>query len=136
MISNVKDKKLRHRIYQAGFRSLIKVIEEKCLEKGAHVVKVNPRETSSTCPFCNSKLMRGDAPRQLKCPKCNVEIGRDVVAVLNLEKRYLTLEGQMPFVPMPDESTLEVAVLPMKEWMRRKSLPLMQHATVLNKVKR
>ncbi len=136
MISNVKDRKLRHRIYQAGFRSLVKVIEEKCLEKGAHVVKVNPRGTSSTCPFCNSKLMRGDAPRQLKCPKCNVEMGRDVVAVLNLEKRYLTLEGHLPFAPMPDESALEVAVLPMKEWMRRKSLPQIQYATVLNKMKR
>ena len=81
-------------------------------------------------------MYRGDAPRQLRCPKRNVEMNRDVVAVLNLKKRYLTLEGHMPFAPMPDESTLEVAVLPMKEWMRRKSLPLMQHATVLNKVKR
>ncbi|WP_222829533.1 IS200/IS605 family accessory protein TnpB-related protein [Archaeoglobus profundus] len=123
MISNVNDKKLRHRIYQAGFRSLIKVIEEKCLERGVSVVKVDPRGTSSTCPFCNSKLMRGDAPRQLKCPKCNVEMGRDVVAVFNLEKRGLTLKGHVPFVPMPDESTPEVAVLPMKVWMRRKFLP-------------
>ncbi len=136
MISNVNDKKLRHRIYQAGFRSLIKVIEEKCLERGVHVVKVDPKETSSKCPFCNSKLMRGDAPRQLKCPKCNIKMGRDVVAVLNLEKRYLTLEGHVPFAPMPDESTPEVAVLPMKEWIRRKSLPLTQFDIVLNKMRR
>ena len=61
-------------------------------------------------------------PRQLKCPRCGFKAGRDVVAVLNLERKYLTLKGLVPLAPMPDEPTLEVAVLPMKEWMRRKSL--------------
>ena len=101
MISYVNDKKLRYRIYQAGFRGLIKVIEEKCLERGVSVVKVNPKETSSKCPFCNSKLMRGNAPRQLKCPKCSIKMGRDVIAVLNLEKIYLTLKGHVPFALCP-----------------------------------
>ena len=32
---------------------------------------------------------------------------------------------------MPNELALEVAVLPMKEWMRRKSLPQLQYVTVL-----
>jgi len=122
MINNVRSKELRHRVYQAGFRSIIKIIEEKCIEKGVHVVKVDPKNTSSVCPFCGSKLMRGNAPRRLKCPKCGIEMDRDVAAVLNLEKRYLTSEGCVPFTPMPDDSALEVAVLPMKEWMRRKSL--------------
>jgi len=31
------------------------------------------------------------------------------------------LEGCVPFTPMPSELTLEVAVLPVKEWARRKS---------------
>jgi putative transposase len=66
--------------------------------------------------------MRGNAPRQLKCPKCGFKAGRDVVAVLNLERKYLTSEGCVPFTPMPSEPTLEVAALPMKEWVRRKSL--------------
>jgi putative transposase len=122
MIENVKDSMLRHRIYQAGFRGMIKAIEEKCLERGVPVVKVDPRNTSSKCLFCGSKLMRGEAPRQLKCPRCGFKAGRDVVAVLNLERKYLTLKGLVPLAPMPSEPTLEVAVLPMKEWMRRKSL--------------
>jgi hypothetical protein len=41
---------------------------------------------------------------------------------LNLEKRYLTSKGLVPLAPMPSEPALEVAVLPMKEWARRKSL--------------
>jgi putative transposase len=42
--------------------------------------------------------------------------------VLNLERKYLTSEGCVPFTPMPSEPTLEVAALPMKKWVRRKSL--------------
>jgi len=122
MIKGVKDPALRHRIYQAGFRGMVKTIEEKYLERGIPIVKVDPRNTSSTCPFCNSKLMRGNAPRQLKCPKCRFKAGRDIVAVLNLEKKYLTSKGLVPLAPMPRDPTLEVVVLPMKGWARRKSL--------------
>jgi putative transposase len=122
MIRDVRDPVLRHRIYQAGFRGMVKAIEEKCLERGVPVVKVDPRSTSSTCPFCGSKLMRGDAPRQLRCPRCGFRSGRDVIAVLNLEKKYLTLKGLVPLAPMPSDPALEVAVLPMRGWARRKSL--------------
>jgi len=122
MIRDVRDPVLRHRIYQAGFRGVVKAIEEECLERGVPIFKINPRNTSSICPFCNSKLMRGNASRQLKCPKCGFESSRDVVAVLNLEKKYLTSKGCVSFTPMPSEPTLEVVVLPMKEWVRRKSL--------------
>jgi len=45
-----------------------------------------------------------------------------VTAVLNLRKKYLTSKGCIPFTPMLNDSTLEVAVLPMKGWVRRKSL--------------
>jgi putative transposase len=122
MIRDVRDSALRHRIYQAGFRGMVKAVEKKCLEKGVPVAKIDPRNTSSKCPFCGSKLMRGDAPRQLKCSRCGFKAGRDVIAVLNLERKYLTLKGLVPLAPMPDDPTLEVAVLPMKEWVRRKSL--------------
>ena len=122
MIRDVRDSALRHRIYQAGFRGMVKAIEEECLERGVPVVKVDPRNTSSKCPFCNSKLMRGNAPRQLKCPRCGFSAGRDVVAVLNLERKYLAVKGLVPLAPMPSEPTPEVAVLPVKEWVRRKSL--------------
>ena len=122
MIKGVRDTSLKHRIYQAGFIGMVKAIEEKCLEKGVPVVKVDPRGTSSTCPICSSKLMRGIAPRRLKCPRCGFEAGRDAVAVVNLEKKYLTLKGSVPLTPMPSDPAPEVAVLPVKEWTRRKSL--------------
>jgi putative transposase len=101
---------------------VVKAIEEECLEGGVPVAKVDPKGTSSRCPFCSSKLMRGNASRRLKCSKCGVEMGRDVVAVMNIEKRYLTYKGLVPLAPMPCEPALEVAVLSMREWARRKSL--------------
>uniref|UniRef100_A0A7C2FRU0 Transposase n=1 Tax=Thermosphaera aggregans TaxID=54254 RepID=A0A7C2FRU0_9CREN len=122
MIRDVENPVLRHRIYQAGFRSVARDIEEKCLERGVPVVKLDPRNTSSTCPLCDSKLMRGNAPRRLKCLVCGVEMDRDVIAVLNLEKKYLALKGLMPLASMPSDPAPEVAVLPVKEWARRKSL--------------
>jgi len=122
MIRDVRDSVLRHRVYQAGFRGMVKAIEDKCLERGIPVAKVDPRNTSSTCPYCNSKLMRGNAPRQLRCPRCGFRAGRDVIAVLNLEKKYQTLKGLVPLAPMPSDLTLEVAVLPVKGWARRKPL--------------
>ena len=33
MIRDVRDPALRHRIYQAGFRGMVKATEEKCLER-------------------------------------------------------------------------------------------------------
>jgi len=82
MVRDVKDPALRHRIYQAGFRGVVKAIEEECLERGVPVVKLGPRGTSSTCPICGSKLMRGNAPRYLRCTRCGFGAGKDVLAVL------------------------------------------------------
>jgi len=105
MIRDVKNSTLRHRIYQAGFIGMVRAVEEKCLEEGVPVARIDPRNTSSTCPLCGSKLVRGNAPRQSKCSRCRFEAGRDVIAVLNLKKKYLTSKGLMPLAPMPSDST-------------------------------
>jgi len=39
MIRNIHNKKLRHRTYQAGFRTLLKTIIEKCEEKGVLYIR-------------------------------------------------------------------------------------------------
>ena len=51
------------------------------------IVKVNPKETSSKCPKCSSKLVE-DGYRTLKCSKCNHIGDRDVVATINLYKKF------------------------------------------------
>ncbi|WP_053240391.1 zinc ribbon domain-containing protein [Pyrobaculum islandicum] len=98
MISRIDDPVLRDRIYRAGFKSTLREIIQKAREHGIPVVKVDPRGTPSLCPCCGR------------------EWGRDVAAVINIEKRALK-EGRVPPGPTP-----EVAWLPMKAWARRKSL--------------
>ncbi len=124
MALRANGKLLRHRIYQAGFRAMLKAIVEECLENDVPYALVNPRGTSSTCPFCGSKLVRGCA-RRLRCPGCNLQAGRDVIAVLNLEKRYLQMGGAVPFTPKPHEAGAK----PMNPVQRAKSPPQIQIAT-------
>ncbi len=97
MISRINNKMLRHRIYQAGFRGLLNTIVDKCMEYDVPYALVNPRKTSSTCPICNSILVRGNASRQMVCPKRKYQACRDIIAVSNIEKRYLQMRGVMPF---------------------------------------
>ncbi len=37
--------------------------------------------------------------RRLTCTKYDYIAGRDVLAVLNIEKRYLQMKGEAPFTP-------------------------------------
>jgi len=72
-----------------------------------------------------------------RCPKCRIEMERDVVDVLNIEKKYLTLKGPVPLSPMPNEPTLKIAVLPMERWVRRKSLETaLKHHKITSRDKR
>ena len=86
-----------HRLKQSSIRGIHKLIVEKLKEHGIPYAFVNPRWTSSTCPFCNSKLVpmtgyaqrNGWKPRWMKCPKCGFTHDRDVIGAINLVKRYL-----------------------------------------------
>ena len=130
MISRINNKMLKHRIYQAGFRGLLNTIIDKCMEYDVPYALVNPRKTSSTCPICNSILVRGIAPRQMYCPKCGYQAGRDIIAVFNLEKRYLQMRGVMPFTPKP----YEVGVKLVNPAQRVKPLPMTHSDTKLYKM--
>ncbi|RLF21851.1 MAG: transposase [Thermoprotei archaeon] len=132
MISRINSKILKHRIYQASFRGLLNVIIDKCMEYDVPYTLVNPRNTSSTCPICGSRLkpMTGYA-RRLICPNCNLSMGRDIIAVFNLEKKYLQMRGDMPFTP----KLYEVGVKLMNPAQRVKPLPTIHSDTKLHKMK-
>lgn len=135
MVSVVKDPMLRHRIYQSAFRGMVKTIKEIAEKHGVPVTEVNPRYTSQTCPVCGYRPMTRNAGRILTCPRCGFPHDRDVIACINLLKRLVD-EGFVPLSPKPMSLHPEVAVLPMKVWVKAKSLPLIQNATFLNKMKR
>jgi len=53
---------------------------------------VNPNETSSECPKCDSKLEE-TGYRRLRCPRCGFEADRDIIGKLNIRKRALKIPG-------------------------------------------
>jgi len=84
MIKGVKDPKLRHRIYQAAFKSMQKAIEKKAREWGVPVVYIDPRNTSKLCPIHGAPIEYDTRARLGKCPVGREVWHRDVVAVWNL----------------------------------------------------
>jgi putative transposase len=64
-------------------------VEYEAMERGLEVVKVNPRGTSSKCPRCAGKLVE-DGYRVLRCRKCGFVGDRDVIATVNLYRRYVS----------------------------------------------
>jgi len=117
MINDVNDRKLRHRIYQSAFKGMVKAIVDIAEKEKVPVVKVDPKGTSSIRPVCGSNLMRSNAPKVLTCPGCGYSNDRDVIACLNL-----WMKGSFRSTLKPMNPYLEVAVLPMKIWVKVNSL--------------
>jgi len=82
-----------------AYRRLLKCIKWQATKRGVVVVEVDPRGTSTTCPKCGGK-MEEVGHRHMKCTVCGFEAGRDVVAVLNIEKRASEKLGNPAFSPL------------------------------------
>jgi len=63
-------------------------IEYEAVEKGLQVAKVNPRGTSSICPRCDGRLIEV-GHRVLVCKRCRFTGNRDVIAAINMYRRYV-----------------------------------------------
>jgi putative transposase len=90
-----KSRELRGRLNRWSFRKLQEIIDYKAKLARLDVIYVNPRGTSSRCPVCGVRLSP-NGHRVLKCPRCGYENDRDVIAVLNLVKRYTEDVGSFP----------------------------------------
>jgi len=86
MTSRIKDRQLRHRIFQASFKGVQNAIEEKSRENGVPVLYVNPRNTSKICPLHSSKIVYHNG-RVGICPIGGEKWNRDAVSVINLYLR-------------------------------------------------
>jgi len=78
-----------------GYSRLVKWIDWQAMKLGAPIVIVDPRDTSSECPNCGSKLEE-NGYRRLKCPRCKFEADRDVIGKLNIGKKALKMLGIKP----------------------------------------
>ena len=64
-------------------------IEYEAWERGLEVARASPKGTSSKCPKCNSKLT-DNSYRILRCRNCAFVGDRDVVATVNLYRKYVS----------------------------------------------
>ena len=80
----------RERFTFFTYRRLQKWIDWQAMKEGLAIVYVNPKDTSSICPECGSRLKHTEN-RIVKCEKCGVKFDRDSVAVRNLVNRWLNI---------------------------------------------
>jgi len=92
-------KEHRVKLMALAYRRLLWWIKWQAAKRGVMVVEVDPRGTSTTCPKCGGK-MEEVGHRHMKCVKCGFEAGRDVVAVLNIEKRAQERLDNPTFSPL------------------------------------
>jgi IS605 OrfB family transposase len=147
MVERIKDKQLRHRIFQASFKGIQKAIEEKARERGVPVIYANPKNTSRLCPVHNSEIIYGNGSRIGKCNRGGELWHRDVVACWNLLLRAHLGDGSSApslgepildgrCIPFTSTATHEPTGIPKSLWARWKPLPQIQKAIVLNNMKR
>jgi len=82
-----------------AYRRLLWWIKWQAVKPGVVVVEVDPRGTSTTCPKCGGK-MEEVKHMHMKCTACGFKAGRDVVAVLNIEKKARDKLGNPTFSPL------------------------------------
>jgi len=82
-----------------AYRRLLWWIKWQAAKRGVVVVEIDPRDTSTTCPKCDAKMAE-IGHRRMRCTVCCFEAGRDVVAVLNIEKRTREKLGNPSFSPL------------------------------------
>jgi putative transposase len=108
--NNKRGREFNKRLGLWFYRRLQFCVEYEARERGIEVVKINPRGTSSKCPRCGKKLFE-DGHRMLRCMKCGFVGDRDVIATINLYKKYVSkysrcgVSGVAPNAPKPDENT-------------------------------
>jgi len=92
-------KEHRTKLMLLAYRRLLWWIKWQAAKRGVVVVEVDPRGTSTTCPKCGGKMTEV-GHRRMKCTACSYEEDRDVVAILNIEKRGHERLGNPAFSPL------------------------------------
>ena len=108
--NNKRGKRFNKKLGLWFYRRIQFCIEYETRERDLEVIKINPKGTSSKCPRCGSKLIENEN-RVLRCRKCGFTGDRDVIATINLYKKYVSkysrcgVSGVAPNAPKPDENT-------------------------------
>ncbi|MEM1510849.1 MAG: transposase [Sulfolobales archaeon] len=141
MVKKVKDKQLRHRVFQASFKGIQRAVEEKAKKHGVPVLYVNPKNTSKLCPTHRAEIKYSNSLRIGVCSTGGERWHRDAVARFNLLLRALGSDGgNAPShpgfkldgspIPLGSTATHEPTWIPKSTWMRWKSLDSKEHQPI------
>ena len=107
--NNKRGKRFNKKLGLWFYRRIQFCIEYETRERDLEVIKINPKGTSSKCPRCGSKLIENEN-RVLRCRKCGFTGDRDVIATINLYKKYVSkhsrcgVSGVALNAPKPNEN--------------------------------
>lgn len=88
----LKNHHLAKHIQDVSWGKLIQFTQSKAERAGKSVVLVDPRNTSQTCSSCGTLVPKELVDRVHICPRCGLEMDRDLNASLNI--RTLGLRGR------------------------------------------
>jgi len=84
-VSNmVRHPTLARSISDASWSRFVSMLEYKAEKAGAHLIRVDPRNTSQKCSGCGELVLKSLAVRTHSCPSCALAIDRDHNASLNI----------------------------------------------------
>jgi len=86
-----RNSKLAKSILDAAWGAFIQKLEAVAVKRGKLVIKVNPWGTSQDCSGCGTKVPKTLSIRTHQCPKCGLELDRDVNAARNILERALRI---------------------------------------------
>lgn len=90
----VKNHHLAKSIMDAAWSQFSQFLSYKAESAGREFIAVNPAYTSQDCSGCGFRQVMPLSDRVYKCQNCNLEIGRDLNAALNILARGLASIGK------------------------------------------
>lgn len=75
---------LARSISDASWSKFLRMLAYKAEKAGAHLIRVDPRNTSQRCSGCDNLVHKSLAVRTHSCPACGLSIDRDWNASLNI----------------------------------------------------
>ncbi|NEO52157.1 MAG: IS200/IS605 family element transposase accessory protein TnpB [Okeania sp. SIO3B5] len=79
--------RLAKSVHDAGWGNFKTILTSKAERAGQLVAEVKPHGTSTECSRCGHKVKKLLGQRQHNCSKCNLSIGRDLNAAINIKNR-------------------------------------------------
>ncbi|WP_293118611.1 transposase [Okeania sp. SIO1I7] len=121
-IKGMAKSRLAKSVHDAGWGQFNTILANKAEKAGQLIVEVKPHGTSVECSRCGNKVKKTLAQRKHNCPNCNLSIGRDLNAAINIKNRAKVLiKDLLPPVKFEAEQGTQLNLF--AHQLKRKGIP-------------